>query len=254
MGIQIERPDTFRRVKSLIFAPPGAGKTVLLGTANDDVRTYPMLLLDYEGGTSSLIGREIDIVKIRSWRDFDEVYDFLLRGTHGYKSVGIDSMSETHIFALLAQLSIRERKIADLLEQGDYGIVLNQMRKLLRKFRNLPFHIFATSLDKNEMDPKEGMVKKPALSGGLSDEAPGIFESVSYLQTEVLDDGYLHRILILQNYPKLRVKIRMPQGYTAPNEIVDPTITAILDTLMIPYEGQSMDTEPESTPETPATE
>lgn len=249
--IVITQPDTFRRCKALIFAPPGAGKTVFLGTANDDPRTYPMLLLDYEGGTSSLVGREIDTVKIRSWQDFNDVYDFLLRGTHNYQSVGIDSVSETHIFALLAQLSMRERKIADLLEQGDYGVVLVQMRKLLRKYRDLPMHVFATALDKSELDPRDGTVKKPALSGSLADEAPGIFEVVSYMSTEILDDGYLHRILLLHNYPKMRTKIRMPIGYAAPSEIVDPTITALLDVLMIPQP----EAQPESTtPETPATE
>lgn len=233
--MDIVKASSQRHFKGLVFGPIGAGKTRLLETSMQDVRTYPMLLLEYEGGQSSLVGSDIDIVHIRDWKDYDEAKAYLRSGRHPYKSIGIDSISESHVMSLLSQLDQRSRKVPDLLEQGDYGIALTQMRRLIRDFRDLPLHVFMTALAKDDVDPREGSVKKPALSGALADEAPGIFEVVGYLSTGVLDDGYLHRILVLQNYPKLRTKVRTPIDVVAPNEIVDPTVTSILDALQFPY-------------------
>ena len=41
-------------IKALWYAPPGHGKTTLLGTAVNDERVSPMLLLEFEGGTRSI--------------------------------------------------------------------------------------------------------------------------------------------------------------------------------------------------------
>lgn len=229
------QPDEERYARTLIFGPSGHGKTVLLGTANDDPRTSPMILLDYEGGTSSLVGRKIDIVKIRSWEDYNEVYTYLVKDDHPYKSIGLDSVSETHIMSLLARLDSPEKRRSnpDLLEQGDYGVALVQMRRLLRTFRDLPLHFFCTSLARDGVDPRVGSIKVPALVGSLADEAPGIFELVSYLGLTEDESGDPMRVLVIQNYPKLRTKIRLPIGTTAPDELVDPTITDILNVLGI---------------------
>ncbi|MDM7940125.1 MAG: AAA family ATPase [Methanothrix sp.] len=235
MVIEIKKPDTSRFAKCLFFGPSGHGKTTLLGTAEDDPRTSPSLLLSYEGGTSSLVGRDIDIVDIRSWRDFNEAYALLSDPSCKYKSVGIDSVSETHIFALLTLLDgDRNRKIPDLLEQGDYGIALVQMRKFLRSFRDLPMHVFMTALAKDETDPREGLVKKPSLTGSLADEAPGIFDVVAYLGLGNDEAGDEHRFLCLHDVPKLRVKTRTPWKAEVPQMIPDPTITLLLDALQIP--------------------
>lgn len=236
---QVVHPSTSRYAKCLFFGPSGQGKTYLLGTAQDDPRTYPMLFLDYEGGTSTLDGwePEIDVVKIRSWADYNKVYAWLQSGRHPYNSVCLDSISETHIFALLTQLDsgTRDRKIPDLLEQGDYGVALVQMRRLLRAFRDLPLHFFAVCMDKKEVEPREGMVQKPALAGALADEAPGIFEMVAYLAIgeSQSEEGELvvERYLVIKNSPKIRTKVRLPKGRQAPDYLEDPNVTSILDLL-----------------------
>jgi len=238
----ITKPESNRFLKCLIHAPSGAGKTRLIATANDDERTSPMLLIDYEGGTQSLVGRDIDIERIRSWEDYNRVYT-MLSGEHQYKSIGLDSISETHTFALLAQLVAgdRKRSIPDLLEQGDYGIALVQMRRLLRTFRDLPVHVFCTATSKSDIDPREGTVIKPALAGAFSDEVMGIFDVVAYLALSDIpnpdtNENETHRVMVLKNYPKFRTKIRIPQELDAevPDEIVDPTVTSLMDILHFP--------------------
>jgi hypothetical protein len=54
---------------------------------------------------------------------------------------------------------------------------------------------------------------------------------VGYLALGEDEEGKTQRILLLQNYAKIRTKVRTPWGIEAPDEIVDPTITDILDAL-----------------------
>lgn len=236
MPVKIYNPSASRFAKCLFFSPPGHGKTRLLGTAVDDPRTFPMCLLDYEGGTSTLVGKNIDIIKIRSMDDYEEAYNFLKSGKHPYKSIGLDSVSETHINALLTQLDSQDRRrsIPDLLEQGDYGVALTKMRRLLRRFRDLPYHFFATCAMKEEEEARDGKVKKPALAGALADEAPGIFEMVAYLALSEDEDGEVERVLVLGGVPKIRSKVRLPWDTPCPDFLVDPTVTKILNLLQIP--------------------
>jgi hypothetical protein len=250
--VQVTNPKRTRYVKALVFAPGGHGKTHLLGTAQDDPRTYPMLFLDFEGGEDTLVGLDIDIVAIRSWADYDEVYDVLASGQHWklsgsslregeqYKSLGIDSISETHIWALLTVLAkgARRREDSDTrdpdaLEQRDYGIASTQMRRLMRDFRDLPLHVFYTSGSKEIRERKVGMVKVPSLAGQMADEAVHIPSVVGYLALAADEEtGEDVRVLILKGQG-FRTKVRTPWGTTAPDEIEDPSITKLLDALRV---------------------
>lgn len=241
-GPEYSSPLARAYLKALIYAPAGMGKTTLLGSAEDDARTAPIAYLDYEGGTQSLSDRpDIHIYTIRDWADFNEIYAYLASGSSPYKSVALDSISEAHIMALLARLAsdIKTRKDPDLVDQNDYGIALVQMRRFLRSFRDLPMHVFTSSTDKKDTDPREGMIIKPSLAGAMADEVQAIFDLVGYLslatiKNEETDEEEVHRVLLLQNYPKYRTKVRVPPSQECPDEIIDPTITSILDTLNFP--------------------
>jgi hypothetical protein len=246
--MQVISPSERRFCKALIFAPAGAGKTVLLGTAQEDERTFPMLVLDFEGGTESLAGLDIDTVPIRSWEDYNEAYEALVNGDtldfeedgeaytidfSAYKSLGIDSISETHKFALLEILRKEgpSRRDPDLIEQGDYGRASTQMRRLLREFRDLDMHVFFVAHAKETDVPREGRVRLPDLAGQLAEEVSGLMSIAGYLAQYEEDDGELHRSLLLHSFPKFRIKARTRWGVSAPAEIIDPTIGKILDAL-----------------------
>ena len=50
----------------LIYGEPGVGKTVLAGSAADHPDTAPILILDVEGGVTSLRTRtDIDVIQVR---------------------------------------------------------------------------------------------------------------------------------------------------------------------------------------------
>ena len=230
--VEVYKPTVALHQKILIYAPSGHGKTHFLGTAQQDPRTYPMLFVNFEGGDQTLAGLDIDVVRVRDWKDYNEVYAYLSAPGHGYKSVGVDSITETHVFALFKflEIEVKERQDPDLLQLQDYNRASVQIRRLIRAFRDLPMHVIITGLSKTELEPREGMIIKPALSGTLAEEVPGMMSVVSYLGLAEADDG-VHRILVLRNYPKIRTKVRTPWGVEIPNDIIDPTITKLFDVL-----------------------
>lgn len=234
--LAVTSPAQVTKCKSLIFAPAGHGKTTFLGTAQEDERTAPMLFLDFEAGTQSLVGLDIDVVRIRAWDDFNEVYDYLTSDSveKEYKSVGIDSISETNIFALLKVLDTdAKRPDPDMPGQPDYGKTGTQMRRFVRHFKDLPMHVFMSALAKDDVEARVGTIKKPALIGQMADEIPGIMDTVAYLAKVVAgeDDDEEERILLLHGYPKYRIKVRTPWKQTVPTEIEDPTVGRLLDVL-----------------------
>jgi hypothetical protein len=242
--MEVHLPNQRRWCKALIFAPAGHGKTHLLGTAQEDERTFPMAFLDFESGYESLAGLDIDVFPIRSWRDADQIYEALLDGAvkkvggeeidfGEYRSVGIDSISEWHRWALLHRLDEQgpHRKNPDLLEQGDYGVAAVQMRRVLRKYRDLPMHVFYAAHAKQNELPREGRVTLPDMSGQMAEEVAGLVSVSGYLALSSDSDGEEERVLLLRNYPKFRIKARSPWGIELPDEIVDPTIGEILDVL-----------------------
>ena len=244
--VEIIRPDERRFVKCLIFSPAGHGKTYLLGTAQDDPRTDPMLLLDFEGGEETLAGLDIDVAPIRCWEDYNEVFEALaneepwtipgssLKEGEFYKSLGIDSISETHIWGLLTRIEEKgpSRNDPDLVEQGDYGVVGTQMRRLLREFRDLPLHVFYTASAKDDEEKGVGKIKVPGLAGQQSSEVVHLVSVCCYLAKGEDEEGEELRVLLF-NEKGYRTKVRTKWKAPAPDPIDNPTITALLDALEV---------------------
>jgi hypothetical protein len=235
----IRKPEELLLAKVLFFGDAGVGKTRLLGTAQLDERTSPTLLRDFEGGTSTLAGLDISVIQVRDWKDYNEAHAWLAAGDHEFKSVSIDSVSETHWYALSNLMELRDagsRKIDDVNDQQEYGQALVQLRRFLREFRDLPMHVFYTSHAKDERDPREGNVRKPSLAGKAANEILGVVDVAGYLTFGKIGEGANakeERILVLKNYPKIRAKTRTSWISEAPDEIINPTITSLLDAIGI---------------------
>ena len=233
MALNIRKPAEKRFLKANVFAPAGAGKTTFLGSLQEDPRTSPCLGLDFEGGTESLAGLDIDVADIHNWDDFNEAYEILADPNCPYKSCFIDSISEVHKWILLTLLKEAgpTRKDPDLIEMLDYNKATVLMRRLLREFRDLPMHVVYAAHAKELEIPREGRVRVPDLSGQMAEEISGIVSVQGYLAQFQGDDGENHRTLLLHSFPKFRIKARSPWKKPVVEEIVDPTITDLLDAL-----------------------
>ena len=230
------KPEDAKFLKMLLHSPAGHGKTRFLGTAQEDPRTFPMAFLNFEAGEASLAGLDIDVFDIRDSQDYEEVYKDLRNPKTPYKSAGIDSITETQISSLLEILGKDAINRADpeQLAQQDWGIILVRMRRIVRQFvKMLPMHVFMTALSKDEVVARVGTVKMPALQGQFANELPGIPDVVAYLALEDNPEtGEMQRIMLLHGYPRFSVKVRAPWADSdIPTEIVDPTITKLMDAL-----------------------
>jgi hypothetical protein len=198
-----------------------------------------MAFLNFESGESTLSGLDIDVFDIRDGADFDDVFKQLKRPDTPYKSAGVDSVTETQITMLLDILGkdTINRADPDQLAQQDWGIVLVRMRRIIRQYvKSLPMHVFMTALTKDDVVPRVGSVRAPSVQGQFANELPGILDVVGYLALESVEPDDEHpegeqRVLLLNSNPKFSVKTRTPWGSVVPAEIVDPTITKLLDTL-----------------------
>lgn len=220
--------------KALIHAPAGHGKTHFLGSAQDDPRTYPMAFLNFEAGETTLSGLDIDVFDIRDSLDYDDAFKQLKHPQSPYKSVGVDSITETQISLLLEILGkdTVNRADPDQLAQQDWGIVLVRMRRIVRQYvKMLPMHVFMTALTKDDVLPRVGSVKSPAMQGAFAAELPGILDVVGYLALEDAEGGGVERLLLLHDFPKFSVKCRTPWNQQVPSLIEDPTVSKLLDAL-----------------------
>jgi len=237
-------------LKMIVYSPPGHGKTTLLGTAAGDPRLSPMLLIEFEGGTRSIrskvkkisidqLGKEkpkvdvIHTVEIRTWGDFDLVYDFLLTADHPYRSIGLDSLSEMNYLnmqTVLLDAGIQDKnRDLDIPEQRDYLKSASQMRRLVRYFRDLPMHVFMTSGAQQGQDPRtKTSMMMMSLTGKLVFEIPGLFDVVGYLAMVDQEDGATERWLFTQPTGRFDAKDRTEGGKLG-EYIVNPTLPKILD-------------------------
>lgn len=186
----------------LFYGDPGVGKTRLAGTADSVPGMRKVLFVDLEGGTLTLThsNPNVDIVRVSSWKEMQAVYDALYAGNHEYSTVVLDSLTEIqkfNMYEIMTELiGFNEDRDPDVPGMREWGKNLEQMRKFVRAFRDLPMHTIFTALMKNDKDKKTGLSqRKPYLSGKLADEVAGFLDIVCYMYIKEVD-GEQTRLLL----------------------------------------------------------
>lgn len=231
-------PDQIEYLNLLVFGEPGAGKTYLAGTAQDHPKTSPVLVLDVEGGTTTLRQRpDIDVVQVRSIEQIIEVHNKLVTKNDGYyKTVVIDSLTELQkldlsdiMKELVQRRPDRDPDVPDVREWGKTGV---HMRKIVRHFRDLPMNTILTALVDPYKDSTGSVVFYPNLPGKMRTELAGFFDVVGYLYTRPSEDGdgenRIDRIIQFTGTQKVIAKDRTA---TLGHFMENPTIPMMFDTI-----------------------
>lgn len=181
-------------VNMLIYGESGAGKTRLAGSADEVPEMRRVLFIDVEGGTLTLrdVYPNVDTVRVKSWSDMQLVYDELYAGQHGFTTVVVDSLTEIQKMSMDGVMrrlvEEHEDRDADVPSVREWNINIEQTRKFVRAFRDLPVNTIFTALMTIEKNPRNGAIKrKPSLSGKVKDEVAGFLDIVSYLYTKEID-------------------------------------------------------------------
>jgi hypothetical protein len=196
-GLRVETvKESPKYMNILVYGESGVGKTTLAGSADAVPEMRPVLFIDIEGGTLSLSHAYPNVrkVRVKTWKELQAVYNELHSRRHDYQTVVIDSLTETQKFSMMNIMTdlTRMKPDADPDVPGmrEWGKNIEQVRRFVRGFRDLPMNTIFTSLVKADKDSKTGKVtKKPYLNGKLADEVAGFLDVVVYAYAKQVSDG-----------------------------------------------------------------
>lgn len=175
------------RVKILVHGPSGAGKTRLCGTTGDPDNT---VIVSAEAGLLSLAGHSIRAVEVGNLADVAEVLAWLESPGHGVTWVCVDSISE------IAEVCLAHAKAKSKDPRAAYGDMGDAMFRLIRRFRDLPMHVYMACKQGREADGDGAILRGPSLPGKqLSQGIAYLFDEVFALRVAQDDNGQTVRWL-----------------------------------------------------------
>lgn len=217
----------------LIYGESSVGKTTLAGSAIEVPEMRPVIFLDIEGGTISLrdVYPEVEKVRIDSWDDLVSVYTDLKSNPSKYKTVVLDSVTELEEFgmeeimfrAVNKALSEGDERDPDLPQIGEHGKSSARMRKVIRRFRDLPMNTIFTALERVDVDKKGRRTIKPRLSPKLASQVSGFLDVVLYMYKKDYEEE-IKRVVLSDATDEVIAKDRTNR---IPQTILDPTMSVI---------------------------
>lgn len=211
----------------LIYGQAGTGKTTLAASAADVEELCPVLHLNVENGADSIASRtNIDIVDIDTIKELQAVFSELYnKQGAGYRTVIIDNLTE-----------VQSQGMDDLLKSGSrYNFVdfdsatfangvwnrsSEQMRKLVRYFRDLPIYTIFTAWEKDHANDGPAEIG-PHFTKTFAQEVPGLANDIYRLS---IKGG--ERVLQTNRSDRVAAKDRTR---TLPPIIKNPTMSILHD-------------------------
>lgn len=190
----------------LVYGKSGVGKTTFAGSADAVPALRPVIVVDIEGGTESLRNSYpgVETVRVTTWKEMQQVYNTLYEGKHEYRTVVLDSLTEIqkfNMYNIMHDLVALKPDIdPDIPDMRMWGKNIEQLRRFIRGFRDLPMNTVFTALVKEDKDSKTGAITmKPMMSGKLADETAAFLDIVTYMYVKQVskDDEVVTKRLML---------------------------------------------------------
>lgn len=214
-------------LKMLIFAEPGAGKTVLTGTAPKN------LLLDTEDGLTSLnnhpeiIAPDLQTVPYKSFVQAELLVKALNDGIpelDNFDTFSVDTMSELHKKGLAEVVEREWRRnpvsVNRYVAETEHHTENNEhIRRLVSSMRDLERHLIITTHART-VEPKNQPARIfPDFSEKLANTLNGMMDIVGYMYKKQVD-GEIVRVLRVHTDGTIACKTRIGG---MPSEIINPT-------------------------------
>lgn len=231
----------------LFYGESGVGKTTLAGSADAVPAMHPVIVIDIEGGSESLKHSypNVEVLRIKTWQQmqdvYNELYDQAKRGQRDFNTVSLDSLNEIQKFSMesiMQKLLVEhpERDI-DVPSMREWGKNLEQMRRLVRGFRDLEMHTIFTCLAESQRDEMTGLMHTyPLLTGKFKQEVAALLDVVGFYymkQFGVGDNIEMKRLLLTQRTDSQVAKDRTGK---LPMVIEAPTMEKIYKLMQIQNE------------------
>lgn len=234
---------------ALFWGRSGTGKTTIAATF-----PQPGLLLDIrEKGTDSVSNvKGLKVGQIDDWQQLEDVYWYLKKGNHGFKTVILDQVTQMQDLAMLAAKKDLGQENSEHVSKRMFGIAGGLMKTWLLNYRDLiddGIHVVFLAHDRvirgdedaggeDQIEPEVGPRLMPSVASFLNGAV------------KIIGNTYIRETYTLKDKRKVRnveygmrigphayytTKVRSPVGIAAPDTIVDPTFEKLLAVLRGTY-------------------
>lgn len=241
----LDETDEF--VNVLYYGDPGSGKTT---GAMHMAKLGHVIAIDAEAGIKKRPLRQLGVptanihpYRIQSYADLDALYwevkEQLEAEPGSIAGVSFDSMTEIQkklIESIVGERHAKAVKLAQrsgatvaddefAVDRDEYGKMTEMVRRICRRFRDLPCHTAFVCLSKRDVD-NDGVFYRPALTPAFQGDLMGYVDVVAYTDTGDGDeDDHSRFVGITRPVGKFRGKDRF--GAT-PSVMPNPTFDRIL--------------------------
>lgn len=213
-GLPIRKATRIDRgIFMTLYGQGGSGKTTLSAELYKVGKT---LLIDAEGGSDVLSDLEhesnLDIIDVKSYREFSSICDSLTRDLQGYENIIVDNLCEI-IDLCEIHLGIIGNDSHDL---SKYKLMTREIMRRIRAFRELTrtrgINVIICCWDADEKDDRGVLKKDLAFTPALRKEYPGICTIIGHIK--VLNNPEI-RLLDFAPSPKSVSKFKRSRNAAA---------------------------------------
>jgi len=221
----IHKAEALNAPKSiLLYGDAGRGKTWLAASISEIEGYGPTLLIDVEGGASSIARdwKNVDVINITTHDQFTQVVAWLLSGKAPYKTVIVDTIG---VVMDRAEKAFGEKPENQNNKFAKWGDLKNWANEIFRALHTAPFVSILIAHALDDKDESTGAIKTTAmLPGSFKSTLPSIPDIVGYLGVENTEEGP-QRVLVVGQSERLVTKNR----FGLPPKIYQPTMSGIIE-------------------------
>lgn len=239
----------------LAYGRSGTGKTTFAATF-----PTPLLLLDIrEKGTDSVANvKGVKVGEITNWQQFEDIYWYLEKGDHDFKTVVIDQITQLQDLAIAKAMADNGKKPEDQIAKRDWGQGAGLLKTWLINYRDLidkGIHVVFLAHDRvtgggdddsssgeDQIEPNVGPRVMPSVASFLNGAVKIIgntYISESFSIVNKRKKRSVNYCMRIGPHHFYTTKTRSPVGVESPAAIINPTYEKLLAVLTGTYEDEA---------------